>query len=67
MEDQEIEDIAGRIQLHLVLPYKHQVKDHPRVRGYLERGWRIRQLQRLSDREVVVTLAALPPTPSPPG
>lgn len=44
------------LQLHLVLPYKFQAADHPRVRRYLEAGYRIRQLQRVSDREALVTL-----------
>ncbi len=45
------------MQLHLVLPYKHEARGHPQVRSYLERGWRIVDLQRLTDREVLVTLA----------
>lgn len=49
-----------RIQLHLVLPYKLQPREHPRIRRYLGRGYRIAQLQRLSDREVVVTLVSSP-------
>jgi len=48
---------ATRVQLHLVLPFKHEAQDHPQIRGYLERGFRIVQLQRISDREVVVTLS----------
>jgi len=46
-----------RLQLHLVLPYKFQVGDHPRVRAYLGRGYSIVGLQRVTDREVLVTLA----------
>ena len=46
-----------RIQLHLVLAYKHEVGEHPRVKSHLEAGYRIVQLQRVTDREVLVTLA----------
>lgn len=45
-----------RIQLQIDLPYSHEVGDHPRVKGYLEGGYRIVQLQRVSDREALVTL-----------
>ena len=51
MEQQE------RIQLHLVLPYKDQVGDHPQVKPRLDEGYRVVQLQRVTDREVLVTLA----------
>jgi len=53
-----VEPAAGGdpIQLHLVLPYKFEPRDHQRVRRYLERGYRIAQFQRISDREAVVTL-----------
>jgi hypothetical protein len=47
---------ADPIQLHLVLPYKFEPREDHRVRAYLERGYRIEQLQRLSDREALVTL-----------
>ncbi len=47
---------SDRIQLQLVLPYKFEPRRDPRIRGYLERGYRIVVLQRLSDREAVVTL-----------
>ncbi len=49
-----------RIQLHLVLPYKFQPTDEPRVKKLLDRGYRIVQLQRLTDREVLVTLTDRP-------
>ncbi len=46
-----------RIQLHLVLPYKFDpVQDH-RVKAYLDRGYRIEQFQRITDREAIVTLS----------
>ena len=47
-----------RLQLHLVLPYKFQPREHPLIRQHLERGYRIEQLQRVTDREVIVTLTA---------
>ena len=57
MENQENHDSPDRVQLHLVLPYKFQPRDDHRIRAYLERGYRIVQLQRVTDREVIVTLA----------
>lgn len=50
-----------RVQLHLVLPYKFEPRRDGRVRDYLARGYRIEQLQRLSDREALVTLAPARP------
>ncbi len=44
------------LQLQLDLTYKMQPRDHPRVRAYLERGYRIADLQRISDQEALVTL-----------
>ena len=49
-----------RLQLHLVLPYKFQPTDQPRVKELLDRGYRIEHLQRVSDREVIVTLTNRP-------
>jgi hypothetical protein len=49
-------DPKQRIQLHLVLPYNHEVGDHPRIGPHLDQGYRIVQLQRVTDREVLVTL-----------
>ena len=46
-----------RIQLHLVLAYKDEAATHPRIKAHLERGYRIEQLQRVTDHEVLVTLA----------
>jgi hypothetical protein len=45
------------VQLHLVLAYRHELREHPRVRSFLERGFRVVQLQRVTDREVLVTLS----------
>jgi hypothetical protein len=52
------ENREDRVQLHLVLPYKFEPRQDRRVRSYLDRGYRIRQLQRISDREVLITLSA---------
>lgn len=49
-----------KVQLHVVLPYKFQPTDEPRVKSLLDRGYRIVQLQRVSDREVIVTLTNRP-------
>ena len=56
MDDQETTE--DRTQLHVVMPYKLEARNHPRIRSYLDRGYRIIQLQRISDREAIVTLAA---------
>jgi hypothetical protein len=56
-----MQDELPRIQLHLTLPYKAEIGDHPRVRSHLQSGYGIVQLQRLSDHEVLVTLRPLPP------
>jgi len=44
------------IQLHLVLAYKFEPCEHPRVKRYLDQGYRIAQFQRVTDREAVITL-----------
>jgi len=44
-----------RIQVQFQLPYSRQAQDDERVRSYLDRGWRIAQLQRLSDQEALIT------------
>ena len=49
--------VADRVQLHLVLPYKFDPVDDGRIRAYLDRGYHIEQLQRLTDREALVTMA----------
>ena len=56
MDHHEISHSPDRIQLHLVLPYKDEAATHPRIKAHLERGYRIEQLQRVTDREVLVTL-----------
>jgi hypothetical protein len=53
-----------RLQMQLPLPSGRELKDDERVRRQLSRGWRIVQLQRLSDQEVLVTFSA-PPSDQP--
>jgi hypothetical protein len=45
-----------RIQLHLTLPFKKEPREHPRIGALLDEGFRIDQYQRITDRDVVVTL-----------
>ena len=52
---------SNRVQLHLVLPYKFEPMSDARVRKYLDQGYRIEHLQRLSDQEALVTLRASAP------
>lgn len=47
-----------RIQIQLALPYGREARDDERVRRQLALGWRIGQLQRLSDKEVLITFEA---------
>lgn len=47
---------ADRVQLHISLPYKQEPKVHPRVSRLLSEGWRVAGLQRLTDRDALVTL-----------
>jgi hypothetical protein len=53
-------DRFERIQLQVTLPYKKQPAEHPRIRAYLERGYRVVHLQRVTDQESLVTLAPPP-------
>ena len=48
------------IQLHLKLQYKFEPADVPEVRELLDDGYRIAQLQRISDGEALVTLTSRP-------
>jgi hypothetical protein len=56
-------EAENRVQIHLGLPYKAQPADDPRVQAYLERGFRVVHVQRVNDREALITLA--PPSPAP--
>ncbi len=62
MDHHESSPSPTRIQLHLVLPYKDEPATHPRIKEHLDRSYRIEQLQRVTDREVLVTLVAQPGT-----
>ncbi len=53
----EAESAPRTVQLHLVLPYKFEAREDRRVREWLDRGYRIVHLQRITDREAMVTLA----------
>jgi hypothetical protein len=44
-----------RQQLHLVLPFKFEPREHPRVAAMLDCGWRIVEVTRVTDRETLVT------------
>jgi hypothetical protein len=57
MAEQAREQSGDRFQMHLVLPYNIEARRHARVRRYLDAGYRIVELQRVTDREVLVTLA----------
>ena len=50
-----------RMQLQLALPCRREPRDDERVRRQLDLGWRIAQLQRLSDQEVLITFESTIP------
>jgi hypothetical protein len=64
MTEDRTPDDRPRVQLQLVLPYKAVPAEHPQVKAYLERGYHIEQLQRLTDREALVTVSLPEPTAS---
>ena len=47
-----------RLQIQIPLPYGREPRHDERIRRQLDLGWRIAQLQRLSDQEVLVTFEA---------
>jgi hypothetical protein len=49
-----------RVQIHIPLPYKQEPKVNPRVSRLLAEGWRVAGLQRLTDRDALVTLDRAP-------
>ena len=53
-------DPPDRIQLHLELPYHQQPRDHPRIGALLDKGFVIADYQRVTDKEVSVTLVRAP-------
>ena len=51
---------GSRLQLHIALPYKQEPKVHPRISRLLAEGWKVSGLQRLTDRDALVTLERAP-------
>jgi hypothetical protein len=47
---------SDRVQLHVALPYKKEPGHDPKVSRYLSMGYRVEELQRLTDRDALVTL-----------
>ena len=64
MVDSNALNTPKTLQLHLVQPYKIELNRHHRVRRLLDQGYRISTLQRITDREVLVTLTAVDPDPA---
>jgi len=54
-------EAGQRVQIHLALPFKVEPGSHPRIAKLLEQGYRISQLQRLTDRDAIVTLERTSP------
>lgn len=52
---------ADRIQVHLPLAYRHEPLENESVRRYLAEGYRIAGLQRVSDRDVLITFERTAP------
>lgn len=46
-----------RFQIQISLAYRHEPRTDPRVGGLLAAGWSVVGVQRLTDREALVTLA----------
>jgi hypothetical protein len=53
---------SERVQMHLTLSFKKEPHEHPQIGALLEQGFRVDQFQRVTDKEVVVTLVR-PETP----
>jgi len=53
-----------RMQLQVPLPSGREPRDDERIKRHLDLGWRIAQLQRLTDQEVLVTFEALRSDPA---
>lgn len=52
--------VSDRIQLHVPLPYRKEPGHDPKVARYLSMGYRVEELQRLTDRDALVTLVREP-------
>jgi hypothetical protein len=63
LEDFSVTPIR-RVQLQFPLPSGREPRDDERIRRRLDAGWRIAQLQRLSDQEVLVTFETLKSDPA---
>ena len=46
---------SRRVQIQVPLPYGREPRQDERIKRHLDEGWRISQLQRLTDQEVLVT------------
>lgn len=46
-----------RVQIQIPLAFRHEPRTDPRVGRMLEGGWSLVEMQRLNDREALVTLA----------
>lgn len=51
---------VNRLQIQIPLPYGREPRNDERIHRQLELGWRIANLQRLSDQEVLVTFEPAP-------
>lgn len=56
---------SDRIQLHVPLPYSKEPGHDPKVARYLATGYRVEELQRLTDRDALVTLVRDPRADAP--
>lgn len=56
-----------RVQLLIRQPYRIEIRTHHQVRGYLDRGYLIEDLQHVTDQEVLVTLVDGSGSPQIPG
>jgi hypothetical protein len=45
----------NKTQLQIEMPYNIEPREHRAVRKYLDQGWTISDLQRLTDREALIT------------
>ena len=52
---------SRRVQIQVPLPYGREPLQDERIKKHLDAGWRISQLQRLTDQEVLVTFEVREP------
>lgn len=48
--------LSERVQLQVGMTFKQQPAEHPRIKAYLDRGYRVVHVQRVTDDEALVTL-----------